>query len=714
MNFLTPLFLLGGLAIAAPIIYHLVRRTTREKTPFSSLMFLLPSPPRLSRRHRFEHILLLILRCLALALLAFAFARPFLRQTPIDDPTSAQPKRVVVLVDTSASMRREGVWAAARARVDDVLRQVGAADQVALVTFSQQATTLMSFEDWNRTAPSGRAAFASGRLGGIAPGWGGTHLGNALATAAEALTENEDGKAAPGPRQIVLVSDLQAGSRLDGLQAYEWPKGVELVIEAVKGKNLTNAGVQLVADGPDSPRAADAPVRVRVTNAAESKNERFKLGWTRATEVAAGASDFFSPPVEAYVPPGQSRVFAVPMPKPATSEPAARLEQITLRGDDEPFDNTVYFIPPAQQRTTVLWIGSDVKEDTREPLFFLRRAFSETPRVAVQVNAVAPSATLRPADVQAANPIFVAEAIPTTTATALREQVLAGKTVVFAPKKADAATSAALGALLGGGSVRLEEGRVGNYAMLADIDFQHPLFAPFADPRYSDFTKIHFWKFRKLDAGSVPGGRVIAKFDSGDPALLEVPVEKGRVYILTSGWQPEDSQFAVSSKFVPLLWSLLEQAGGAANFNTQFSVGEPVPVPAGAAIQAVRTPAGGTVQLPGNGAATFAETSVPGLYEFNGGGKPQRFAVNLDPSESRTTPLGIDELEQLGVPVARAKADLKTPVDHKRLLQGIEAENRQKLWRWFIAATLAVLLLESALAGWTARKSAVQTEEVAP
>src|SRR5690349_17060648 len=118
MSFLAPLFFIGGAAIAGPIIFHLVRRATREKTVFSSLMFLLPSPPKLSKRHRLEHILLLILRCLALALLAFGFSRPFLRQSPIDDPTSAQPKRTVILVDTSASMRRSGVWAAARSRVE--------------------------------------------------------------------------------------------------------------------------------------------------------------------------------------------------------------------------------------------------------------------------------------------------------------------------------------------------------------------------------------------------------------------------------------------------------------------------------------------------------------------------------------------------------------------------------------------------------------------
>jgi len=708
VSFLTPFFLLGGLAIAGPILYHLVRRSTRENKRFSSLMFLLPSPPRLSKRHRLEHILLLILRCAALALLALGFARPFLRQTPIIDPTAAQPKRIAVLLDTSASMRRDGVWAAARTRVDEVLRRAGPSDQIAVFPFDQQAKALMSFEDWNRTAPGDRVAFAAGRVAALTPGWGGTHLGNALVTAAEALGENEDGKAAPGPRQIVLVSDLQAGSRLDALQAYEWPKGVELIIDAVKARNLTNAGAQLVADGPDSNRAVDAPVRVRVTNAAESKREQFKLGWTRPAAAGAAttaAPEFIGTPLDAYVPPGQSRVFSVPVPKNVPG-----LEQISLRGDDEEFDNTVYVIPPAQQRSTALWIGRDVAEDTKQPLFFLRRAFSETPRVAVQVVAAAPAAPLLPTDVKAASIIFIADAVSADTAAALREEAMNGKTIVLAPKSADAAMNATVGVLLGSPGVRLDDARPTNYAMLTDIDFQHPLFAPFADPRYSDFTKIHFWKFRRLDPSTVPGLRVIAKFDSGDPALVEVPAGKGRVYLLASGWHPDDSQLAVSSKFVPLLWSLLEQGGGVTNLATQFAVGDAVSVPAEIAATTIRAPGGANEPL-ATGAASVAQTAQPGIYELSGGAKAHRFAVNLDANESRTAPLGADELEQLGLPVAKTKTDAAVPVENKTILQGLEAENRQKLWRWFIAATLAVLLVESALAGWTARRSAMQTEE---
>lgn len=707
MSFLTPLFLLGGLAIVGPILYHLVRRTTREKQRFSSLMFLLPSPPRLSNRKRLEHWLLLLLRCAALALLALGFARPFLRQAPVDDPTAAQPKRIVVLLDTSASMRRDGVWAAARERAEAVLRRAGPADQVALYPFDRQATALVSFEDWNRTAPADRVAFAVGRLATLSPSWAGTQLGSALVTAAEALGENEDGKAAPGPRQIVLVSDLQSGSRLDALQAYEWPKGVDLLLEPVKAGVAGNAGVQLVAEGPDSTRAVDAPVRVRVSNTADATREKFKLGWTapRSAPTDTAAAEWIGAPIDAYVPPGQSRVFSLPVPKGVAAP-----EVITLQGDPEAFDNTVHVIPHAQQRATVLWIGSDVAEDVRQPLFFLRRAFVETPRVAVRVLASAPAAALSPADLTGSTLIFLTDAVPTEKAAALRAEVEAGRTLVFMPKSAAAA--ATLGALTGREGIGLLETKPASYAMLGEIDFQHPLFAPFADPRFSDFTKIHFWQYRKLDPATLPGARVVAKFDSGDPALLEMPVGKGKIYVLNSGWHPDDSQLAVSSKFVPLLWSLLELSGGVASFATQYAIGERATLPAGISATGVLAPDGITTPLAA-GAADFAVPAQPGIYTLAGGAKPQRFAVNLEPTESRTAPLSTDDLEQLGVPVARPKAEVVATVENKTMLQGIESENRQKLWRWFIAATLAVLLVETALAGWTARRAAMRTEEVA-
>src|SRR5215470_8542055 len=130
MNFLAPAFLVGALAIGLPIVFHLIRRTTRERTLFSSLLFLLPSPPRLTRRSRLEHILLLLLRCLVLCLLAVGFSRPFIKKAVPPEPPSAT-RRTLVLVDTSASMRRANLWSDARSKGESILRSASPADQLA-------------------------------------------------------------------------------------------------------------------------------------------------------------------------------------------------------------------------------------------------------------------------------------------------------------------------------------------------------------------------------------------------------------------------------------------------------------------------------------------------------------------------------------------------------------------------------------------------------
>ena len=49
MSVLAPLYLLGALGISLPILFHLIRRRPKGEIEFSSLMFLDPTPPRLTR-----------------------------------------------------------------------------------------------------------------------------------------------------------------------------------------------------------------------------------------------------------------------------------------------------------------------------------------------------------------------------------------------------------------------------------------------------------------------------------------------------------------------------------------------------------------------------------------------------------------------------------------------------------------------------------------
>src|SRR5262245_37555425 len=146
MSVLFPLYLAGLAALTLPLILHLVRRTPKGRKEFSSLMFLAPSPPRLTRRSRLDQIVLLLLRLAALALLAFAFARPFLRQEATLSLANLPSRRVAILLDTSDSMRRADVWQQAIKQVEKELDDLGPQDEVALYTFSDRLQTLVGFD----------------------------------------------------------------------------------------------------------------------------------------------------------------------------------------------------------------------------------------------------------------------------------------------------------------------------------------------------------------------------------------------------------------------------------------------------------------------------------------------------------------------------------------------------------------------------------------
>src|SRR5664279_338560 len=108
MTPLAPLYLLAAIAVAGPILFHLWRRTPRGRREFSTLMFLSPSPPRVTSRSRVEHWLLLLIRGAVLCLLALAFARPLWRTAVSGPEQKPDEELVAVLVDTSASLRRDG------------------------------------------------------------------------------------------------------------------------------------------------------------------------------------------------------------------------------------------------------------------------------------------------------------------------------------------------------------------------------------------------------------------------------------------------------------------------------------------------------------------------------------------------------------------------------------------------------------------------------
>jgi hypothetical protein len=197
----------------------------------------------------------------------------------------------------------------------------------------------------------------------------------------------------------------------------------------------------------------------------------------------------------------------------------------------------------------------------------------------------------------------------------------------------------------------------------------------------------------------------VARFDSGDPAIVQVPLGKGSVVVFTSSWRPVDSQLALSSKFVPLLHALLEQSSSLPPQKAQYFIGDEVPLPGGTQPLTVRKPDGtDAAAAPG---AKFSATDLPGVYAITPGG--QRFVVNLTPDESRLTPLPAERLISLGVPV---RSGHETPAEiakREGQAQAAEIESQQKLWRWLLVAAVGLLLLETLFAGKLSRTTAGST-----
>ena len=79
MGFLNPLWLLLGAAVAVPLILHLLQRHQGPRVIFPAVRYLRRAEREHARKIKLRQLLLMLLRVAALALIAVAAARPFLR-----------------------------------------------------------------------------------------------------------------------------------------------------------------------------------------------------------------------------------------------------------------------------------------------------------------------------------------------------------------------------------------------------------------------------------------------------------------------------------------------------------------------------------------------------------------------------------------------------------------------------------------------------------
>lgn len=146
MGFLNQIMLWGALGVAAPILIHLLNRYRFREVDWGAMDLLRRAMVVRSRRVRIEDLILLILRCLAVALLAISMARPTLRAAGAKFFGGESRIGMVIALDGSYSMaHRPGVQSrfdVALQKAREIVRTLQPGDQVSVVLMGQHRAVL--------------------------------------------------------------------------------------------------------------------------------------------------------------------------------------------------------------------------------------------------------------------------------------------------------------------------------------------------------------------------------------------------------------------------------------------------------------------------------------------------------------------------------------------------------------------------------------------
>jgi len=106
MNFLQPLALIALPLMALPILIHLINQYRHRTVPWAAMMFLVSAKRMSKGMARLRHILIMLMRMLAIGALVFAVSRP-LASGWLGGVGMGKPDATLILLDRSASMEMQ-------------------------------------------------------------------------------------------------------------------------------------------------------------------------------------------------------------------------------------------------------------------------------------------------------------------------------------------------------------------------------------------------------------------------------------------------------------------------------------------------------------------------------------------------------------------------------------------------------------------------------
>jgi hypothetical protein len=556
--FLHPWLLVGLVGASLPIIIHLIGRRRAPTIHFAAFDFLLAVNKRLARREKLRQLLLLVLRTLAVIAIVLAVARP------VPSRSSAAPlanRRIAVVLDASASMRYvlggRTLLERAKTQASELLSHLQPGDSATLVIADTRVHS--PFQAPTLDTAAVRAAVESvNEAKGIAD------LGAAIDVALGQLGPT------PAGASLVIVSDLAQNS-FAHLKPFAVDPAPEIQLLDAAEREEPVALPNLAVDGVVVEASGDAPatrrVRITVRNfAGEAVAER---------AVSVLIDDRVTQRAFAQVPALGTAEKMLTQSFDGSGVFHGRAELGADGADGYADDDVASFVAVVVPGIDVLVVNGDPRTTPYEDeLFFVEKALEVLPKGDAPLRlrlATVDELAAGAFDLTSFKVVLLANVgeLPPGVVTALRELVVAGGGLLFAPgdnlrfERANEVFGDLLARPLRDVH-RAADPDAGTAPLgIGEMDWDHPVLAGLGNAAEESLRASRTATLVNLDLGTGSNARTVLRFDNGAPALMERPLAAGRVMVLCTSVDVDWSDLALRSAWPALLQRTMRYLGGA-------------------------------------------------------------------------------------------------------------------------------------------------------
>lgn len=700
MNFLNPFFLLGALAVAIPVVIHLINLRRPQKLSFPTLTFFEELKKSTIRKIRIKQYILLALRVLAILMLALALARPLIAPTMGGGTTdSSQPKLSVLLLDNSPSMNRIGSGGPYLEQAQQVARQViehSQGNDRFIVTGTNSTEEGLQIVDASR---------AMTLLEDVEVANTGNHINQTVRNIADQLNNS-----AMQQGVIYLLTDAQQ-SQLNDLNELD---NLDL------GENR-QLGMQVVTVGSSSqPNIAVSNIDLQSRMLSQG-NPVLLLVEVRNYGNAGAANQFVSLEVdgrmagqyEVNLEPGETRELSFEIVPQKTGDIPGK---VVIEGDEISFDNERYFALNIPQTRSVLLVNR-TEDDASEFVSYLQPALEAARRSNTQIefNRVQPDEIDQANWLQ--NDVIILDGlreIPEYWYEDLQRYVQSGKGLLFFPSEQGNIQNynSFLGLFNAGrfSGIRGEYASFRSTAKIEGLVEGHPILDGIFNKEEDEDIQVDLpdlFFYYQFEQASSTGSYSVLSATTGDEILIEQRFGDGRLLVSALGTDPGWSNFPVNALFAPIyyrsvLYASASERGGLnsyelghefewnGNLPTQtvdLRLGEVTYKP-----DLQNMPSGTTVRYSGRG-------WTPGMLYIEAGEQQHLVAVNQDITESDFTTLSQEELENFSDNSVTITNVLNaTELSQDNLVTELQSASMgREIWNWFIWIALLLLIAETVI-----------------